>query len=85
MTITRLTMGAEEFKKIGQALFGTRPRGRGAWQGQFAARLGMTSGRLRQITRSGKVPGQVAIHARDVFRIWNLTGNPNGPKPADKE
>lgn len=84
MTIP-LNMGAEEFKQIGQALFGTRHRGRGAWQGRFADRLGMTSGRLRQIIRAGEVPGQVAIHARDVYRIYCLTGNPDGPKPADKE
>ncbi len=81
MTITR--MGAEEFKKIGQALFGTRHRGRGAWQGKFADRLGMTSGRLRQIIRADEVPGQVAIHARDVFRIFQLTGSTDGPQPAD--
>jgi hypothetical protein len=83
MTIT--PMGAEEFKKIGQALFGTRHRGRGAWQGRFATRLGMTSGRLRQIIRADEVPGQVAIHARDVLRIFQLTGSRDGPKAPPKE
>lgn len=80
MTIT--PMGAEEFKQIGQVLFGTRQRGRGAWQGRFADRLGMTAGRLRQIIRADEVPTQVAIHARDILRIHNLTGSPDGPKTA---
>lgn len=83
MTIT--PMGAEEFKRIGQELFGKKQRGRGAWQGQFASRLGMTSGRLRQIIRADEVPAQVAIHARDVYRIFLLTGNTDGPRPTKPE
>lgn len=78
-------MGAEEFKTIGMTLFGPRVRGRGAWQGQFATRLGMTSGRLRQIIRAKVVPEQVAIHARDIFRFYKLTGSTDGPKPANVE
>ena len=78
-------MGAEEFKRIGQALFGGRRRGRGAWQGQFAVRLGMTAGRLRQIIRADEVPGQVAIHARDVYRLFKLTGSNDESQPADIE
>ncbi len=83
MTIT--PMGAEEFTKIGKSLFGDRQRGRGAWQGQFADRLGMTAVRLRQILRAGKVPVQVAIQARDAYRLWVLTGSADGPEPAFKQ
>ena len=78
-------MGAEEFRTIGQALFGERQRGRGAWQGQFAVRLGMTAGRLRQIIRADYVPEQVALHARDIYRIYMLTGSADGPKPATEK